>query len=260
MRDGASEQAPIGRIGVSGTVRRTGTGAARVGDVVDDHRLRRYLEHVPGDALLTERDVFAASAARAAGAVIVQPHRRGLGAVVTARLAHTAGARLVLASGPVECAPGEGTPGEGTPSEGAPREGAPDEGATPAAAGVAGAIARESGSTARGPIGGVAGTVRTAAVRTATVRTATVRLARGPLPAALEIPGHANVVAGGFLPLAGIDAMDSTGSGEALAATRIRGASFRIAGRAAPPATTAHPGRRPRPDPDILERAARDRG
>jgi hypothetical protein len=250
VRDGASEQAPIGRIGVSGTVRRTGTGAARVGDVVDDHRLRRYLEHVPGDALLTERDVLAASAARAAGAVIVQPHRRGLGAVVTARLAHTAGARLVLASGPVECAPGEGTP-----SEGAPREGAPDEGATPVAAGVAGAIARESGSTARGPIGGVAGTVRAAAVRTATVR-----LARGPLPAALEIPGHANVVAGGFLPLAGIDAMDSTGSGDALAATRTRDASFRIAGRAAPPATTAHPGRRPRPDPDILERAARDRG
>jgi len=94
-------QAKSDHVDVSQAVRRSGWETALIVDVVDDHGQWRYLEDVPRDLLVTERDVFAASEQiYAARAVIVQSQQPPGAALEAARLARAANAKVILDGAP----------------------------------------------------------------------------------------------------------------------------------------------------------------
>jgi ribokinase len=221
------------RIGTTHVVRRPGTETALLVDVVDEHGRRRYLEHIPDDMLVTETDVFAASAPiSAAGSLIVQLQQPAPAALLAARLAHRAGTRVVL-------------------------DGAPQDPALLALADVVRADAHEAELLTGEPVGDVAAAARAAA---------DLRR-RGPSLVVLEVSGRGNLFAGPegtwFLPDVETEVVDPTGAGDALVATLTAALTRRrpleTAARlavAAAAATTEHAGGRPRlsrPDLDRLQ-------
>jgi ribokinase len=226
-------QARADRIGTAHVVRRPGTETALLVDVVDDHGRRRYLEHVPVDTLLTETDVFSASAPiSAAGSLIVQLQQPAPAALLAARLAHTAGTRVVL-------------------------DGA--DALTPdllALADVLRADGHEAELLTGQPVEDVAGAARAAAELRR----------RGPSLVVLEVPGRGDLFAGPegtwFVPHVETEVVDPTGAGDALVATLTAALTRRrpletaaCLAVAAAAATTEHAGGRPHlsgPDLDRL--------
>ncbi|MCR6483641.1 PfkB family carbohydrate kinase [Amycolatopsis sp. OK19-0408] len=228
-------QARADRIGTSHVVRRAGAETALLVDVVDEHGRRRYLEHVPEETLVTETDVVAASAPiSAAGSLIVQLQQPAPAALLAARLAHTAGTRVVL--------------------DGAPQGLADD---LLALADVLRADGHEAELLTGHPVDDVPSAARAAA----DLRE------RGPALVVLEVAGQGNLFAGPgeswFVPHVETEVVDPTGAGDALVAaltaalTRRRpletAACLAVAAAAA---TTEHAGGRPhlsRPDLDRLQ-------
>ncbi|WP_246258461.1 PfkB family carbohydrate kinase [Amycolatopsis anabasis] len=219
------DQAVADEVDVTHVVRRRGAETALIVDVVDASGRWRYLEHVPGEMLVTERDVFAASSPiTAADSVIVQLQQPSAAAVEAARLARAAGTQVVL----------DGAPGKGWHGE------------LLACADIVRADAREAEQWAGGRIRGVRESV-TAGVDL---------LARGPELVVLEVAGQGNVFVSRagyeFLPLLDTEVVDTTGSGDALVAALtaalLSGEHLRGAARvavAAAAATASHPGGRP---------------
>ncbi|MEV4150918.1 PfkB family carbohydrate kinase [Amycolatopsis sp. NPDC049691] len=233
--DALLAQARADRIGTSHVVRRPGTETALLIDVVDAHGRRRYLEHVPDGTLLTETDVFAASAPiSAASSLIVQLQQPAPAALLAARLAHTAGTRVVL--------------------DGAPRD---RTGELLALADVVRADGHEAELLTGQPVDGVASAARAAA----DLRE------RGPSLVVLEVAGQGNLFAGPaeswFVPHVETEVVDPTGAGDALVATLTAALTRRrpletaaCLAVAAAAATTEHAGGRPhlsRPDLDRLQ-------
>jgi len=234
--DALRAQARADRIGTSHVVRRPGTETALIVDVVDDQGRRRYLEHIPAGTLVTETDVFAAAAPiSAAGSLIVQLQQPAPAALLAARLAHTAGTRVVL--------------------DGAPR----DDGFAPGLLALADVV-RADGHEAERLTGRAVADVEGAARAAAELRR------RGPSLVVLEVSGEGNLFAGPegswFVPHVETEVVDPTGAGDALVAaltaalTRRRpletAACLAVAAAAA---TTEHAGGRPhlsRPDLDRL--------
>ncbi|WP_410674971.1 PfkB family carbohydrate kinase [Amycolatopsis sp. cmx-4-68] len=230
-------QARADRIGTSHLVRRAGTETALIVDVVDDQGRRRYLEHIPEATLLTETDVLAASAPlSAAGSVIVQLQQPAPAALLAARLAHTAGTRVVL--------------------DGAPQ----DEAFTPGLLALADVV-RADGHEAELLTGQPVEDVAAAARAAADLRR------RGPSLVVLEVAGQGNLFAGPegswFVPHVETEVVDPTGAGDALVATLTAALTRRrpletaaCLAVAAAAATTEHAGGRPRlsrPDLDRLQ-------
>ncbi|HVW40933.1 MAG TPA: PfkB family carbohydrate kinase [Amycolatopsis sp.] len=215
-------------IDVSQVVRRPGAETALIVDVVDDHGQWRYLEHVPHDVLVTERDVFAASEhIYAAQAVIVQLQQPPEAALEAARLGRAAGVKVVL----------DGSPGEELLRH----------------ADILRADAREAGLWAGREIRDV---------RTA-VEVGEALLEYGLSLAVLEVSGQGNVFVARdgheFLPLTTVDVVDTTGAGDALVATLtyalVTGKPLRVAARLAVTAaalTSEHAGGRPQLSVDRL--------
>ena len=233
--DALLAQARADRIGTSHVVRRPGTETALLIDVVDAHGRRRYLEHVPDGTLLTETDVFAASAPiSAASSLIVQLQQPAPAALLAARLAHTAGTRVVL--------------------DGAPRD---RTGELLALADVVRADGHEAELLTGQPVDDVASAARAAA----DLRE------RGPSLVVLEVAGQGNLFAGPaeswFVPHVETEVVDPTGAGDALVATLTAALTRRrpletaaCLAVAAAAATTEHAGGRPhlsRPDLDRLQ-------
>ncbi|MET8849590.1 PfkB family carbohydrate kinase [Amycolatopsis sp. NPDC004625] len=233
--DALLAQARADRIGTSHVVRRPGTETALLVDVVDDHGRRRYLEHVPEETLLTEGDVFAAAAPiSAAASLIVQLQQPAPVALLAARLAHTAGTRVVL----------DGAPPSGTPAAD-----------LLALADVVRADGREAELLTGQPVEDVASAVRAAA---------DLRR-RGPSLVVLEVGGQGTLFAGPegswFVPHVRTEVVDPTGAGDALVATLTAAltrrrpletaASLAVAAAAA---TTEHAGGRPHLTPAELDR------
>jgi ribokinase len=223
------------RIGTSHLVRRPGTETALLVDVVDEHGRHRYVEHIPDDTLVTETDVIAAAAPiSAAGSLLVQLDQPTPTALLAARLAHTAGTRVVL--------------------DGAPRdpELAPD---LLALAHVVRADGGETEALAGHPV---------ADVGTATRAAADLRR-RGPALVVLEVAGLGTLFAGDdgtwFVPHIETEVVDPSGAGDALVATLTAALTRRrpleaaaCLAVAAAAATTEHAGGRP-----CLTRPALDR-
>ncbi|MFJ7214902.1 PfkB family carbohydrate kinase [Amycolatopsis sp. NPDC098790] len=233
--DALRAQARADRIGTSHVVRRPGTETALLIDVVDAHGRRRYLEHVPEGTLLTETDVFAASAPiSAASSLIVQLQQPAPAALLAARLAHTAGTRVVL--------------------DGAPQD---RTGELLALADVVRADGHEAELLTGRPVDDVASAARAAA----DLRE------RGPSLVVLEVAGQGNLFAGPaeswFVPHVETEVVDPTGAGDALVATLTAALTRRrpletaaCLAVAAAAATTEHAGGRPhlsRPDLDRLQ-------
>lgn len=233
--DALRAQARADRIGTSHVVRRAGAETALLIDVVDEHGRRRYLEHVPEETLVTETDVFAASAPiSAAGSLIVQLQQPAPAALLAARLAHTAGTRVVL--------------------DGAPEALAGD---LLALADVVRADGHEAELLTGRPVNDVSGAARAAA----DLRE------RGPSVVVLEVSGQGNLFAGPdeswFIPHVETEVVDPTGAGDALVATLTAALTRRrpletaaCLAVAAAAATTEHAGGRPRlsrPDLDRLQ-------
>ncbi|WIX99219.1 PfkB family carbohydrate kinase [Amycolatopsis mongoliensis] len=234
--DALLARARADRIGTTHVVRRPDTETALVVDVVDDQGRRRYLEHVPDATLVTETDVAAAAGPiSAAGSLIVQLQQPARAALPAARLAHTAGTRVVL-------------------------DGAPEDGAFAsdllALADVVRADGREAELLTGQPVADVAGAARAAAELRR----------RGPSLVVLEVAGQGNLFAGPgeawFVPHVETEVVDPTGAGDALVAALTAGLTRRrpletaaCLAVAAAAATTEHAGGRPRlsrPDLDRL--------
>ncbi|WP_410564927.1 PfkB family carbohydrate kinase [Amycolatopsis sp. cmx-4-61] len=233
--DALLAQARADRIGTSHVIRRAGTETALLVDVVDDHGRRRYLEHVPEGTLLTENDVFAASAPiSAAASLIVQLQQPARVALLAARLAHTAGTRVVL-------------------------DGAPESDTLTADLLALADVVRADGHEAELLTGQPVDDVASAARAAADLRQ------RGPSLVVLEVSGQGNLFAGPegtwFVPDVETEVVDPTGAGDALVATLTAAltrrrpletaASLAVAAAAA---TTEHAGGRPN-----LSRAELDR-
>ncbi|SFW84668.1 PfkB family carbohydrate kinase [Amycolatopsis australiensis] len=233
--DALRAQARADRIGTSHVVRRPGTETALLIDVVDDRGRRRYLEHVPEGTLVTETDVFAASAPiSAAGSLIVQLQQPAAPALLAARLAHTAGTRVVL--------------------DGAPQD---DTLTTDllALADVLRADGHEAELLTGRPVADIASAARAAA---------DLRR-RGPSLVVLEVAGRGNLFAGPegswFVPHVRTQVVDPTGAGDALIATLTAALTRRrpletaaCLAVAAAAATTEHAGGRPHLSPQELDR------
>jgi ribokinase len=224
--DALLAQARADRIGTSHVVRRPGTETALLVDVVDDQGRRRYLEHVPDETLLTENDVFAASAPiSAAASLIVQLQQPAPVALLAARLAHTAGTRVVL-------------------------DGAPQSDTLTADLLALADVVRADGQEAELLTGQPVDDVASA------VRAAMDLRQRGPSLVVLEVAGRGNLFAGPegtwFVPHVRTEVVDPTGAGDALVATLTAAltrrrpletaASLAVAAAAA---TTEHAGGRP---------------
>jgi ribokinase len=233
--DALIAQARADRIGTSHIIRRPGVETALLIDVVDDDGRRRYLEHVPEPTLLTETDVFAASAPiSAAASLIVQLQQPAPAALLAARLAHTAGTRVVL-------------------------DGAPQDDALTRDLLALADVVRADGHEAALLTGQPADDVASAARAAAELRR------RGPSLVVLEVSGQGNLFAGPegtwFVPHVETEVVDPTGAGDALVATLTAAltrrrpletaASLAVAAAAA---TTEHAGGRPK-----LSRAELDR-
>lgn len=235
--DALRAQARADRIGTSHVVRRPGTETALIVDVVDDDGRRRYLEHIPEGTLVTETDVIAASGPiRAAGSLIVQLQQPAPAALLAARLAHTAGTRVVL--------------------DGAPQ----DESLTGDLLALADVV-RADGHEAELLTGESVDDVGAAARAAADLRL------RGPSVVVLEVSGQGNLFAGPegtwFVPHVETEVVDPTGAGDALVATLTAALTRRrpletaaCLAVAAAAATTEHAGGRPclsRPDLERLQ-------
>ncbi|WP_326954394.1 MULTISPECIES: PfkB family carbohydrate kinase [unclassified Amycolatopsis] len=233
--DALRARARADRIGTTHVVRRRGAETALIVDVVDEHGRRRYLEHIPAATLVTETDVAAAAAPiSAACSLIVQLQQPAPAALLAARLAHTAGTRVVL--------------------DGAPED--PDlTDELLALSDVVRAGAHETETLTGQPV---------ADLETA-VRAAAELRRRGPSLVVLEVSGQGNLFAGPdgtwFVPDVETDVVDTTGAGDALVATLTAALTRRrpletaaCLAVAAAAATTEHAGGRPR-----LSRPALDR-
>ncbi|WP_410633075.1 PfkB family carbohydrate kinase [Amycolatopsis sp. cmx-4-83] len=233
--DSLLTQARADRIGTSHVVRRPGVETALLVDVVDERGRRRYLEHIPDETLLTEADVLAASAPiSAAGSLIVQLQQPAPVALLAARLAHTAGTRVVL--------------------DGAPQ----DDALTPdllALADVVRADGHEAELLTGQPVPDIAAAARAAAGLRQ----------RGPSLVVLEVGAEGNLFAGPegtwFVPHVETDVVDPTGAGDALVAALTAALTRRhpletAAGLAvaAAAATTEHAGGRPHLSRPVLDR------
>jgi ribokinase len=233
--DALRARARADRIGTTHVVRRPGTETALIVDVVDDRGRRRYLEHVPDATLVTETDVFAASAPiSAAGSLIVQLQQPAPAALLAARLAHTAGTRVVL--------------------DGAPED---DDFAADllSLADVVRADGHEAELLTGQPVDDVAGAARAAAELRR----------RGPSLVVLEVAGQGNLFAGPaeswFVPHVETEVVDPTGAGDALVATLTAALTRRrpletaaCLAVAAAAATTEHAGGRPHLSRAVLDR------
>lgn len=214
-------------IDVSAVVRRTGTPTALIVDVVDDQAHWHYLEHIPDEVLLAERDVFAASERiRAASMVVIQLQQPAGAALEAARLAHAAGSGVVL----------DGAPGDAAILPELLRE-----------ADVLRADAREAEQLAGRRIDSV----------DAAANAATGLLGESLSLVVLEVAGEGDLFAWPdgyeFIPHLPSAVVDTTGAGDALVATLTRalarGVPVRVAARravAAAASTTEHAGGRPR--------------
>ncbi|MBB2934416.1 ribokinase [Amycolatopsis bartoniae] len=223
-------QAGSDGIDVSHVVRRSGTETALLVDVLENSGQWRYLEHVPGPTLVSERDVFAASEKiRRARAVLIQLQEPPETALQAARIARTAGVRVIL---------------DGAPS------GLKTE--LLACADVLRADRREAEMLAGKEIRSVEDAV--AAGRTL--------VDRGPSLVVLDAAGEGNVFVTRsgheFLPLPDVEVVDTTGGGDALIAALtfalVTGEPVPVAARmavAASARTVQHAGGRPQ-----LSRAA----
>ncbi|WP_326948249.1 PfkB family carbohydrate kinase [Amycolatopsis sp. NBC_01307] len=233
--DALRARARADRIGTTHVVRRRGAETALIVDVVDEHGRRRYLEHIPAATLVTETDVAAAAAPiSAACSLIVQLQQPAPAALLAARLAHTAGTRVVL--------------------DGAPED--PDlTDELLALSDVVRAGAHETETLTGQPV---------ADLETA-VRAAAELRRRGPSLVVLEVSGQGTLFAGPdgtwFVPDVETDVVDTTGAGDALVATLTAALTRRrpletaaCLAVAAAAATTEHAGGRPR-----LSRPALDR-
>ncbi|UOZ02974.1 PfkB family carbohydrate kinase [Amycolatopsis sp. WQ 127309] len=233
--DALRARARADRIGTTHVVRRRGAETALIVDVVDEHGRRRYLEHIPAATLVTETDVAAAAAPiSAACSLIVQLQQPAPAALLAARLAHTAGTRVVL--------------------DGAPED--PDlTDELLALSDVVRADAHETETLTGQPV---------ADLETA-VRAAAELRRRGPSLVVLEVSGQGTLFAGPdgtwFVPDVETDVVDTTGAGDALVATLTAALTRRrpletaaCLAVAAAAATTEHAGGRPR-----LSRPALDR-
>jgi ribokinase len=233
--DALCARARADRIGTTHVVRRPGVETALIVDVVDDQGRRRYLEHVPDATLVTETDVFAASAPiSAAGSLIVQLQQPAPAALLAARLAHTAGTRVVL----------DGAPGDGTLATD-----------LLALADVLRADGHEAELLTGRLVDDVAGAARAAA-----------DLRRqGPSLVVLEVAGQGNLFAGPaeswFVPHVETEVVDPTGAGDALVATLTAALTRRrpletaaCLAVAAAAATTEHAGGRPHLSRPVLDR------
>jgi ribokinase len=238
--DALRARARADRIGTTHVVRRPGTETALIVDVVDEHGRRRYLEHIPAATLVTETDVFAAAAPiSAACSLIVQLRQPAPAALLAARLAHTAGTRVVL-------------------------DGAPDDPALTdellALSHVVHAGAHEAETLTGRPVADVEAAVRAAAELRR----------RGPSLVVLEVSGRGNLFAGPdgtwFVPDVETDVVDPTGAGDALVATLTAALTRRrpletaaCLAVAAAAATTEHAGGRPRLSRPALDRLRPER-
>jgi ribokinase len=233
--DALRARARADRIGTSHLVRRPGTETALLVDVVDEHGRHRYVEHIPADTLVTETDVVAAAGPiSAAASLIVQLEQPTPTALLAARLAHTAGTRVVL--------------------DGAPR----DPELAPDLLALAHVVRADGGETevlAGHPV---------ADVGTATRAAADLRR-RGPALVVLEVAGLGTLFAGDdgtwFVPHIETEVVDPSGAGDALVATLTAALTRRrpletaaCLAVAAAAATTEHAGGRP-----CLTRPALDR-
>ncbi|MEV6627762.1 PfkB family carbohydrate kinase [Amycolatopsis sp. NPDC051106] len=233
--DALRARARADRIGTSHVVRRPDTETALLIDVVDKHGRRRYLEHVPDATLVTETDVFAASAPiSAAGSLIVQLQQPAPAALLAARLAHTAGTRVVL--------------------DGAPQDDALTTDLL-ALADVVRADGHEAELLTGQPVDDVASAARAAADLQR----------RGPSLVVLEVAGQGNLFAGPaeslFVPHVETEVVDPTGAGDALVATLTAALTRRrpletaaCLAVAAAAATTEHAGGRPHLSGPVLDR------
>ncbi|WP_328615413.1 PfkB family carbohydrate kinase [Amycolatopsis sp. NBC_00355] len=233
--DALRARARADRIGTTHVVRRRGAETALIVDVVDEHGRRRYLEHIPAATLVTETDVLTAAAPiSAACSLIVQLQQPAPAALLAARLAHTAGTRVVL--------------------DGAPAD--PDlTDELLALADVVRADAHETETLAGRPVEDIETAVRAAAELRR----------RGPSLVVLEVSGQGNLFAGPdgtwFVPHVETEVVDTTGAGDALIATLTAALTRRrpletaaCLAVAAAAATTEHAGGRP-----CLSRPALDR-
>lgn len=217
--DALCARARADRIGTTHVVRRPGAETALVGD--DQGRTQ----------LVTEADVVAAAAPiSAAASVIVQLAQPAATALRAARLAHTAGTRVVL-------------------------DGAPESLELLALADVLRADAPEAELLTGQPVDDVTGAARAAA---------DLRR-RGPSLVVLEVPDQGNLFAGPegswFVPHVETEVVDPTGAGDALIATLTAALTRRhpletaaCLAVAAAAATTEHPGGRPRLSRPVLDR------
>lgn len=234
-------QAAADGVDVGHVVRRRDAESALIVDIVDDAAAWRYLEDIPGDMLVGERDVFAASGPiDAAESVVIQLQQPATTALEAARLARSAGARVVL---------------DGAPDAPAAR------GSLLACADVLRADAREAEQLTGTRVDGLP------AAREV-VRTL---CAAGPSLVVVEVGGEGNLVGlpdgEEFLPHLPAERVDTTGAGDALVATLTHalslGAPARRAARlavAAAAVTTEHAGGRPRLTADALRRRAEQAG
>ncbi|MEH1101628.1 PfkB family carbohydrate kinase [Micromonospora sp. CPCC 205561] len=219
--------------------RRSGTPTGLIVDVVDAEADWRYLEDLPEATLLTPDDVAgAASALRAARAVLVQLQQPARAALAAARIAREAGRLVVLDGAPTDAA---------------------DADALLALADVLRADAREVELiTGHAPRDADAGLAAGRAL-----------LDRGPSLLAIEVAGEGNAFVWRdgelFLPLSDTPTVDDTGAGDAFVAALTLGvlrgeARERIARHAvaAAGATVGHPGGRPALTPEAI-RAQLDR-
>lgn len=96
-------QARSDGIDVDPVVRRAGAQTGLIVDVPDAHGDWHYLEHLPGEVLLTEDDVVSAGGAlRAAGCVVVQLQQPPAAAFAAATGAKDAGRLVVLEGAPAD--------------------------------------------------------------------------------------------------------------------------------------------------------------
>ncbi|RLK26001.1 ribokinase [Micromonospora sp. M71_S20] len=232
-------QARADGIDVRWVRRRPGTPTGLIVDVVDADADWRYLEDLPEATLLTADDVAgAASALRAARAVLVQLQQPTRAALAAARTAREAGRLVVL---------------DGAPSD------ADDVDALLAVADVLRADAQEveliTGDAPRDAAAGLAA--------------GRGLLRRGPSLLAIEVAGEGNAFVWPdgelFVPLSETPTVDDTGAGDAFVAAltlgvlrgepRERVARYAVA---AAGATVGHPGGRPALTPEAI-RAQLDR-
>ncbi len=215
-------------IDITHTVRREHTPTALLVDILDDHPWHRYLEHIPPDVLLTERDVFAASELiRRADTIVIQLQQPLTAALEAAHLAHATHTRIVL--------------------DGATDNHTPAHADLLARTDVLRADAHEAELLASRCLNSI----------TDTAEAAQQLRKQGPTVVVLEVADEGNLISSPagyeFLPHDDAEVLDTTGAGDALVATLVhslvQGDPLSTAARLAVTAagiTTEHAGGRPR--------------